>query len=96
MPRRSLPGKIARRRAYKPGDLHQLRRMLWQALVEAEAVLLESEDPELTLKAAHCISQCAGQYAKLSELGEIVQRLESVERAVQEPVWHSNGVSTPS
>jgi hypothetical protein len=82
MPRNRHPGKLVRRRAYKAGDLSQLMRMLWQALVEAEAVLLASEDPELTLKACHAISQCGGQYFRLLEGGEMETRLKAVETAL--------------
>jgi hypothetical protein len=79
VPRNSHAGKIARRRAYKPGDVHQLLRMVWQALVEAESVLLESDDPELTLKACHAISQCGGQYMKLLETSDLESRLAALE-----------------
>jgi uncharacterized small protein (DUF1192 family) len=71
--------RLAKKRARKPGDMHQVLRMLWQALLEAEEVLLHAEDAELTLKAVHAISQSAGQYAKLLEVGELEARLAAVE-----------------
>jgi hypothetical protein len=75
--------RLARKRRHKPGNLAELLRVLWQALLEAEAVLAEASgnDAELTLKAAHCISQCGGQYAKLLEVGEFESRLKALEDA---------------
>jgi hypothetical protein len=68
-----------RKRARKPGDLAGLRRMLWQALIEAERVLLESDNDELSLKAVHAVSQAAGQYARLLEIGELEARVAALE-----------------
>jgi hypothetical protein len=31
----------------------------------------QGDNPELCLKAVHAVSQCAGQYAKLLEVGEL-------------------------
>jgi len=76
--------RIAKKRARKPGDLSQVLRMLWQALLEAEEVLLESDNAEWTLKAVHAISQSAGQYVKLLEVGELEARLAAVEQAMKE------------
>ena len=81
MPRNAHAAVLVRRRKHKPGQLIDLLKMLWQALLEAEAVLeTASEDnPELKLKAVHAISQCGGQYAKLLEVGELESRLAAVE-----------------
>jgi len=51
--------RMAKRRVRKPGDLRALQRMLWQALIEAERVLIEAQEPELSLKAVHAVSQPA-------------------------------------
>lgn len=83
MPRNKHAAKLLRRRTHRAGDLQQLMKMLWQALIEAEAVLLASDDPELTLKACHAISQCGGQYFRLLEGGEMESRLKAVEAAMQ-------------
>jgi hypothetical protein len=71
-----------RKRRAKPGKLPDLVRILWQAVLEAEAVLhsTNGDNPELTLRAAHCLSQCAGQYAKLLEVGELEQRILALEQ----------------
>jgi hypothetical protein len=73
----------AKRKVRKPGNLQQLQAKLWRALCEAEAVLDTSEDPELTLKAVHAISQCAGQYAKLLEIGELEARVQALEQQMK-------------
>ena len=72
-------GHAPRRRRHKAGDLADLRRMLWQALIEAKRVLLESSDAELTLRAVHAVSQAAGQYMKLLEIGELEARVAALE-----------------
>jgi hypothetical protein len=53
--------------------------MLWRALLEAERVLLESDDDELSLKAVHAVSQASGQYLKLLEIGELEARVAALE-----------------
>ena len=75
--------RLARRRKRKPGDLLAAQRILWTALCEAEAVLLEADEAELTLKACHCISQCVGQFARLVEVAEYEGRLALVEEELR-------------
>ena len=55
--------------------------MVWAALLEADAVLQSTngDNPELTLKAVYAVSQCAGQYAKLLEVGELEARIAALE-----------------
>ena len=72
-------GRYAKRQIRKPGDLEDLKKKLWRALCAAEAVLDEAEEPELALKAVHAVSQTAGQYAKLFEIGEVEARLAALE-----------------
>ena len=64
MPRNPHAARLAKRRKHKPGNLQDLLVVLWQALLEAQAVLeaARAEEPELKLKAVHAISQCGGQY----------------------------------
>lgn len=73
--------RLARKRRHKPGQLPELLRVLWQALLEAEAVLAvaSGNDPELTLKAVHAIVQASAGYAKLLEVGEFEARLKALE-----------------
>jgi hypothetical protein len=71
--------KAARKRLKKPGDLHELRRKLWQAILEAERVMLTNANDEMVLKAVHALSQAAAHYAKLVTDGEVEARLRAVE-----------------
>jgi len=75
--------RLAKRRAHKPGDLNNLTRILWTAIRDAEQLLYTAEDPELRLRCVHALSQSAGQYARLLEIGELEARLEALERAMK-------------
>lgn len=72
---------MAKKKRHKPGNLDDLLRVVWQALLEAEAVLesTDGDNPELALKAVHAVSQCAGQYEKLLEIGELEARVSALE-----------------
>jgi len=78
-----LRARQAKKRRGKPGDLPALLRVVWAALLEADAVLQSThgDNPELCLKAVHAVSQCAGQYAKLLEIGELEARIAALEAA---------------
>ena len=67
----------------KVGDMHGLLKKLWQAILEAERVLLDAphDQPKLSLKACHALSQCCGQYANLLEIGELEARIVALEEA---------------
>jgi hypothetical protein len=83
MPRNPHAARLVKRQKHKPGNLRDLLQVLWQALLEAQAVLEAAgeDEAELKLKAVHAISQCGGQYAKLLEVGELEARLTAVEQA---------------
>ena len=66
------------KRREAPGTLEDARALLWKALQRA-AELLSTEDPHLSLKAVHAVSQCAGSYAKVIEVGELEARLAALE-----------------
>ena len=65
-------GKRKKRRS-KPGTLEDARALLWRALTRA-GELLEEEDPLLSLKAIHAVSQGAAAYARIVEVGELEAR----------------------
>jgi len=67
----------------KPGTLEDARALLWRALKRA-GELLETEDPDLSLKAIHAISQGAGSYARLVTAGELEARLVELEARLGE------------
>lgn len=70
-------GKKAKRRS-QPGTVEAARALLWQAL-ERAAELLQEDDPYLSLKAVHAVSQGASAYAKIVEVGELEARIEALE-----------------
>jgi hypothetical protein len=78
-----LAARMAQKRRRKPGNLAQLVRILWQAVLEAQAVLEGADEGEWerTLRAVHALGQVSGQYAKLLEIGEIEARLSALEQA---------------
>ena len=71
---------MARKRHRKPGNLTQLRAVLWQTIIEVEA-LLDTHPPatDVVLKSAHALAQLAGAYTKLVESTELESRLARLE-----------------
>lgn len=76
-PTEARKAKRQKRRG-KPGTLEDARALLWRALTRA-GELLEEEDPVLSLKAVHAVSQGASAYARIVEVGEIEARLAALE-----------------
>jgi hypothetical protein len=72
--------RLAKKRRRKPGDLDQLKAVLWGALCEAETVLRETSDEERVLRACHTISQASAAYLKLLETGELERRIQAMEQ----------------
>jgi hypothetical protein len=71
---------MARKRYGKPGDLMQLRTVLWQAILDAKALTDSSPSaPGLVLRCAHALAQLAGAYTKLVESSELEQRIKALE-----------------
>jgi hypothetical protein len=73
--------RLARRRAQKPGNLHDLTRVMWTAVRDAEHLMYTAEDPEFRLRCVHALCQAAGAYARLLEVGEFEARLQALEEA---------------
>lgn len=76
--------RAKRTKRRKAGTLEHARALLWQAL-ERAAELLEEEDPALSLKAVHALSQGASSYAKLVEAGELEARIAALESLKDDP-----------
>ena len=77
--------RIAKARKAKPKDLDRVLEKQWRAVEAAEAVLLDAAkdgDRALALKGVHALTQAAGAYAKLLEVGELEARLAEVEAAL--------------
>lgn len=72
--------RMGRKLRGKPGDLAQLQLVLWHALKRAQGVLDHARSAETTLRAVHAVCQCAGQYAKLLEVGEQEARIAALEQ----------------
>jgi|GEM_PF-2601587 len=79
-PARPHVARLAKRKKNKPGNMHDLGEKLWAALQTAEDLLRE-DDPALKLKAIHALSQVAGTYARVYEVGELEARLAALEAA---------------
>jgi hypothetical protein len=74
---------MARKRCRKPGNLVQLRAVLWQTIVEMET-LLDTRPPsmEVILKSAHALSQLAAAYTRLVETADLERWLATLEAAM--------------
>ncbi len=66
-------------RRRKPGDIHQLRRVLWGVLIEIEAEVLSPQSTDTKLRAANSLAQISGSYLKALELTDVVERLDALE-----------------
>jgi hypothetical protein len=71
---------MPRRRYAKPGDVLQLRTVLWQTILDTKA-LTDGPDPapEMVLKVAHALAQLAGPYRQLLETSDLEARLTALE-----------------
>jgi hypothetical protein len=71
---------MSRKRHPKPGDLTQLRRVVWGVILEIEALLdAQPVSPELILRSGHALAQLATAYTKLVESSELEQRIKALE-----------------
>lgn len=73
------PTQLRRR---KPGDIGQLKRVLWGSLLELEAIILADDDPVMKVKASHALGTLAGSYVKCLEVGDHAERLAAIEEAM--------------
>ena len=70
----------------KPGNMAEVRGILWYALKRAQGILDTATENDETLKACHAVGQLAGQYVKLLEIGELEAQLAALEAAMGNPV----------
>jgi hypothetical protein len=76
---------MRRKRHLKAGTLADLQRVLWRTVLAVEGLFdARPVSNELTLKAAHALSQLANAYRGVSELADIEPRLRALERAAAE------------
>ena len=73
--------KTQRLRRAKPGDMAQLRAVLWTVLLEVEEIVTDQNTmTDAKLKGAHALASLAGSYAKVTEAHELEQRLAALEQ----------------
>jgi hypothetical protein len=78
-------GNQARKRPHRgPGELQDLRRKVWQAVLEAEALLMRPRASISTkLRAIHALTQVAMAYQRIVQGTELEDRVAALEAAVQ-------------
>ncbi len=79
-------GRMATRRRLhrRPGELPDLRKRLWWALLRAQDVLDDPESSrELVLKAAHTIAQLGATYMNLLRNNDLEARIAALEASLQ-------------
>lgn len=74
-----------RLRRRKPGDMRQLRAVLWGVLLEVEGIATdEHADAADKLKAAHALASLSGSYTKVHETVDLEERLAALREEVRE------------
>lgn len=81
-PSQARAAKADKRRRRKAATIDDARRALWRAVEATEGVLTNSDDPALTLRAAHALTQSAAAYAKLVQVAEMEARIEALENQI--------------
>jgi hypothetical protein len=75
---RRARAKERRAAAEQPGEIEDVRRVLWRCIGRVEK-LTEGADNALVLRAAHALVQACGAYVKVLEVGEYEARLAEIE-----------------
>jgi hypothetical protein len=75
--------KTPRRRRPKPGDIASLRRVLWAAIRECEAMYETDVDADTKLKAFNTIATLSGVYMKTAEAHEAEKAMSEVQERVR-------------
>jgi hypothetical protein len=71
--------RMAKRRKRQPANLDGAKAVLWDTLMQAKSVLDAAVEPELKLRACHCVSQIVGQFTKIYEVSELERRVALLE-----------------
>ena len=74
--------KALRRR--KAGDIAQLRTILWNLLLDVEALFQDQSEPDVKLKSIFALSTLSGVYVKATESYSLEARLASLEKELNE------------
>lgn len=78
--------RLAKRKRRSSGNLNGARLRLWSALEAAEACLLDAVaegDRDGVLKACHAVTQTAGAFARVFEVGELEARFTALLEEVE-------------
>lgn len=75
------PPKRGVRRRRRAGDLEALRRELWHCILTLTDKLDETTDTGEIVKIANAVGTCANAYRGITELADLVPRLEALEAA---------------
>ena len=86
MPRKIHAVPVVKKRRLRPGNMTDLMRSVWRALIEAEGVLVAAsgrKDEEMILRSVHAVIQAGAAYAKLLEAHDWEGRLAAIEAQLQ-------------
>jgi D-alanyl-D-alanine carboxypeptidase len=71
-----------RKRRVKPGNLHDLQRVLWATILEVEALLeVRPCSTDVVFRAAHALAQLSSSYRAVTEIADLETRIQQLERA---------------
>ena len=72
--------RAAKHKTRLPGDVADVRRVVWDAVVAASDVVADPDvDALVRLRAVHAVTQAAGAYLKVVEASEFEARLTALE-----------------
>ena len=84
-PHHARAAKRRKRQQQAAGTLPEARQALWRAISSAEDVLASSRDePALTLRAVHALTQSIQSYVRVVEAVELEARVQALEERLDE------------
>jgi len=70
-----------KRRIRKVGTVHDLKKKVWQSIIECERIILESDQKDhAKLQAIHALNSSAKSFLSLEEKTEFEERLTALEK----------------
>jgi len=74
-----------RKRRRPAGDIATLKRVLWDLILDVEALRHHEEvSSDLVLRVAHALSQLAGTYLKILEVHDLATKVAELEAAFKD------------
>ena len=72
--------RAAKRKSRLPGDIADVQRVVWDAVVAASDIVADpGADTLVRLRAVHAVTQAAGAYLRVVEASEFEARLSALE-----------------